>query len=87
MVSDKPASTEERGHFSQKAGCSLDLVRFVKQEETILSSIKVTINQQGIPEAQPDSMHPVIRKEILAEQAEPGFIDQTILMKLISRKG
>ncbi|EKK4597847.1 hypothetical protein NTK94_004617 [Escherichia coli] len=73
--SDKPASTEERGRFFQKAGCSLDLVRFIKQEETLLSSIKVTINQQGIPEARSDSVHPVIRKEILAEQADPGFID------------
>lgn len=85
--SDKPASTEERGHFSQKAGCSLDLVRFVKQEETILSSIKVTINQQGIPEAQPDSMHPVIRKEILAEQAEPGFIDPDYFNETYFPKG
>ncbi|EJM1487996.1 hypothetical protein [Escherichia coli] len=73
--SDKPASMEKRGRFFPKAGCSLDLVRFIKQEETLLSSIKVTINQQGIPEARPDSVHPVIRKEILAEQAEPGFID------------
>lgn len=31
--SDKPASTEERGHFSQKAGCSLDLVRFVSRKK------------------------------------------------------
>ncbi|HCL9275708.1 TPA: hypothetical protein N2219_004686, partial [Escherichia coli] len=41
--SDKPASMEERGRFFPKAGCSLDLVRFIKQEETLLSSIKVTI--------------------------------------------
>ncbi|PAN71479.1 hypothetical protein CIW68_15715 [Enterobacter cloacae] len=73
--SDKPASTEERARFTPQAECSLDLVRFVKQDETILSSIKVSINQQGIPEAQPDNVHPVVRKEILAEQAEPGFID------------
>lgn len=66
---------------------SLDLVRFVKQEETILSSIKVTINQQGIPEAQPDSMHPVIRKEILAEQAEPGFIDPDYFNETYFPKG
>ncbi len=63
--SDKPASMEERGRFfSKKQDAALDLVRFIKQEETLLSSIKVTINQQGIPEARPDSVHPVIRKEI-----------------------
>lgn len=73
--SDKPASTEERARFLPKAGCSLNLVRFTKQNETILSSIKVAIGPQGIPEAQPGSRYPVVRKEILAEQAEPGFID------------
>ncbi|EMV7408765.1 hypothetical protein [Enterobacter soli] len=73
--SDKPASTEERARFTPQAECNLDLVHFVKQDETTLSSIKVSINQQGIPEAQPDNVHPMVRKEIMAEQAEPGFID------------
>ncbi len=73
--SDKTISTEERERFLPNAGCSLDLVRFTKQGNTTLSSIKVTISRQGIPEALPDSTHPVVRKEILAEQAEPGFID------------
>lgn len=73
--SDKHISAEERTRFSPQAECSLDLVRTMKQEQTTLSSIKVTVNAQGIPEAQPNSVHPVVRKEILAEQAVPGFID------------
>ncbi|MCZ5700914.1 hypothetical protein O5466_16155 [Escherichia coli] len=85
--SDKPASMEERGRFFPKAGCSLDLVRFIKQEETLLSSIKVTINQQGIPEALPDSVHPVIRKEIWLSRRSQDLLIQIILMKPISRKG
>lgn len=72
---DKPASTEVRARFAPQAECSLDLVRSVNQDETTLSSIKVTINPQGVPEAQANTVHPVVRKEILAEQAEPGFID------------
>ncbi|MFA9594968.1 hypothetical protein [Citrobacter telavivensis] len=73
--SDKPLRSEVRARFSPQAGCSLDLVRSMKQDETTLSSIKVTVNAQGIPEAHLDSVHPIMRKEILAEQAEPGFID------------
>lgn len=85
--SDKPASAEERAQFTPQAECSLDLVRFVKQDETILSSIKVSINPQGIPEAQPDNVHPVVRKEILAEQAEPGFIDPNYFDETYFPKG
>ena len=59
----------------------------MKQDETILSSIKVSINQQGIPEAQPDNVHPVVRKEILAEQAEPGFIDPNYFDETYFPKG
>lgn len=85
--SDKPASTEARARFAPQAECSLDLVRSVKQDETTLSSIKVTINRQGIPEAQPDAVHPVARKEILAEQAEPGFINPDYFDETFFPKG
>ncbi|WBM72801.1 hypothetical protein OH773_11710 [Buttiauxella sp. WJP83] len=73
--SDKHISAEERARFSPEAECSLDLVRTVKENGTTLSSINVTINAQGIPEAKADNLHPIVRKEILAEQAVPGFID------------
>ncbi|RXJ16474.1 hypothetical protein [Lelliottia nimipressuralis] len=73
--SDKPASAEARAKFSPEAECSLDVVQSVEKDEMTLSSIKVTINDQGIPETQSDSQHPITRKEILAEQAAPGFID------------
>ncbi|MGF6269278.1 hypothetical protein ABIE17_001762 [Lelliottia nimipressuralis] len=73
--SDKPTSAEARAKFSPEAECSLDVVQSVEKDEMTLSSIKVTINDQGIPETQSDSQHPITRKEILAEQAAPGFID------------
>jgi len=73
--SDKPADAETRATFSPEAECSLDVVHSVEKDEITLSSIKVTINDQGIPETQSDSQHPITRKEILAEQAAPGFID------------
>jgi len=73
--SDKPASAEARAKFSPEAECSLDVVQSVEKDEMTLSSIKVTINDQGIPETQSDSQHPITRKEILAEQAAPNFID------------
>lgn len=85
--SNKPVSTEERGKFSPHAGCSLDLVRKVKENETTLSSIKVTINAQGIPEARPDNIHPVFRNEIEAEQAEPGFINPNYFDETYFPKG
>ncbi|WBM68872.1 hypothetical protein OH773_11700 [Buttiauxella sp. WJP83] len=47
----------------------------MKEDETRLSSINVTINTQGVPEAKSDNLHPILRTEILAEQAVPGFID------------
>ncbi|WP_407208833.1 hypothetical protein [Citrobacter sedlakii] len=73
--SDKPLSREERGHFDPQSACSLELVRFNGEEKQTLSSIKVSISPQGLPEAQPDSSHPVTRTRILAEQVTSGHID------------
>lgn len=73
--SDKLIDKAEKSHFMPKAGCNLDLVRIMDGKETILSSINVTINKQGIPEAQSDNVNLVSMNEILAEQATPGFID------------
>lgn len=85
--SDKLISTEERARFSPQAECSLDLVRTVKQNETTLSSIKVTINERGIPEAQADSEHPIVQRETVAEQAIPGFIDPNYFDETYFPKG
>ncbi|QLR72659.1 hypothetical protein HV337_08925 [Citrobacter freundii] len=73
--SDKSLSPKERGHFDPQSACSLELVRFNGQEKQTLSSIKVTINPQGLPEALPDETHPINRTKILAEQVIPGHID------------
>ncbi|OAT45346.1 hypothetical protein M989_04434 [Kluyvera georgiana ATCC 51603] len=73
--SDKPLSPEERGHFDPQSACSLELVRFNGQEKQTMSSIKVTISPQGLPEAQTNSSHPITRTKILAEQVIPGHID------------
>ncbi|WP_250131639.1 hypothetical protein [Salmonella bongori] len=73
--SDKTLTPEERGHFAPQSACSLELVRFNGEEKQTLSSIKVSISPQGLPEAQPDSSHPVTRTKILAEQVTPGHID------------
>ncbi|WP_437434571.1 hypothetical protein [Yokenella regensburgei] len=66
--SDKSLATEERDHFEPQSACSLELVRFNGQEKQTLSSIKVTINTQGLPEAQPDSSRTITREKVLAEQ-------------------
>ncbi|MGK9176083.1 hypothetical protein KXR87_23230 [Yokenella regensburgei] len=65
--SDEQLSQEERGHFDPHSACSLELVRFNGQEKQTLSSIKVTINTQGLPEAQPDSSRTITREKVLAE--------------------
>ncbi|MGK9230019.1 hypothetical protein KXS13_23270, partial [Yokenella regensburgei] len=48
---------------------------FNGQEKQTLSSIKVTINTQGLPEAQPDSSRTITREKVLAEQVIPGHFD------------
>ncbi|HCR9749823.1 TPA: hypothetical protein OPR08_002029 [Citrobacter koseri] len=73
--SDKSLSPEERGHFDPQSACSLELVRFNGQEKQTLSSIKVTISPQGLPEALPDNTRSITRTKVLAEQATPGHID------------
>lgn len=73
--SDKSLSLEERGHFDPQSACSLELVRFNGQVKQTLSSIKVTISSQGLPEALPDSTRPITRAKILAEQVIPGHFD------------
>ncbi|MGK9176082.1 hypothetical protein KXR87_23225 [Yokenella regensburgei] len=73
--SNKQLSPEERGHFEPQSACSLELVRYNGQEKQTLSSIKVTISLQGLPEALPDITHPITRTKVLAEQVIPGHID------------
>ena len=74
--SDRPLTTEERARFDPQSACSLELVRFKGQKKQTLSSIKVTIGPQGIPEAQPGSgsKDAVIGTKILAEQVVAGHI-------------
>lgn len=73
--SEKTLTQKERARFAPQSACSLELVRFNGQEKQTLSSINVTINPQGLPEAQPDNTHPVTRIKIRAEQVLPGHID------------
>ena len=73
--SDKSLSPEEKGHFDPQSACSLELVRFNGQEKQTISSIKVTISPQGLPEALPDDTRSITRTSILAEQVTPGYID------------
>ncbi|MGK9176064.1 hypothetical protein KXR87_23110 [Yokenella regensburgei] len=85
--SDKTLSPEERRRFDPKSACHLELVRFNGQEKQTLSSIKVAINSLGLPDAQPDNLHPIARTKILAEQIIPGHIDPDYFNKTYFPQG
>lgn len=85
--SEKSLTQEERGRFDPQSACSLELVRFNGQEKQTLSSINVTINPQGLPEAQSDNTQPVNRTKILAEQVIPGHIDPGYFYETYFPKG
>ncbi len=84
--SDKPASMEERGRFFPKQDAAwIWFVLLNRRKRCFLNkSDHQPAGHTWSPARQRAS---VIRKEILAEQAEPGFIDPDFLMKPISRKG
>ena len=89
--SDDPLSLQERQQFKPRAGCKLELMRGDEGNEedtyTLLASINVHIDENGIPAVtpyRPDSSYAdrlntsvtghVEQKKIIAEQVEHGHI-------------
>lgn len=77
--SDQKLSLKEKQTFKPQAQCNLELVRLEGDKKTSISSIKVSINRHGIPEAQSDSSSPIIQRLISADQSVSGHIEQGYL--------
>ncbi|WP_330986258.1 MULTISPECIES: hypothetical protein [Enterobacterales] len=73
--SEKKLTIEERRKYDPKATCKIDLVEFNGQNKKILSSMKVVVNKEGVPEVVQSNNHAIILRKIIAEQALPGHID------------
>ena len=90
--SDDPLSLQERQQFKPRAGCKLELMRGDEGNEedtyTLLASINVHIDENGIPAAisyKPDSSYidkrkffstgHILQKKVTAMQVEPGHIN------------
>ena len=74
------------GNFDPNASCKLELVRFKENKNISIASINVKINENGVPEGSSGGIN-IVGRKIIAEQVEPGHIDNDYFDSLFFPKG
>lgn len=77
--SQEDIDNKTRATFNPEASCKLDVIKFENQKETILTSINISIDKEGIPQSlitneNEDDKKYLNYNKIQAEQSEIGHI-------------
>ena len=84
--SEEKNKTGSKGKFSSNSSCKMELTRFNKIKNEVITDIEVNIDKNGMPEGRSNDVK-LVGKKILAEQVEPDHIDVNYYNDLFFPKG